>query len=110
MSPCRRVRDPNGVVTLDERLLRARLQDRVIDIDGRQVLHIQLRNLEPDAVFDVRHRADWDGHFLLTPEVPLLQEYVSDLVGLAVDDQPLDPSDISVGRTDVLSSPHGHLP
>jgi hypothetical protein len=80
-----------------------------MDVDGRQVLHLLLGDVEPDAVVDAGDRADRDGHFLASPQMPLLEEHMGHMVVSRVDDQALDPPDIAVGGVDVLVPAHGHL-
>ena len=46
---------------------------RVIDVHGRQVLHLLSGDVELDTVVDPSHGADRDSHFLAAPQVPLLE-------------------------------------
>jgi uncharacterized membrane protein YraQ (UPF0718 family) len=83
---------------------------RVIDVHGRQVLHLLLADAQPDAVAGAGHRANRDGYFPPAPEVALLQEHVRHVAAAAVDDEPLDPADVAVGGLDGVAAPHVHLP
>ena len=68
-------------------LLRA-LEVRVLNINGRQVLHLLLRYLEPDAVLDPGTACSMGMANSRWPlEVTLLQEHVGDLACLRVDDE-----------------------
>src|SRR5487761_548832 len=82
----------------------------VIDVHRRQVLHLLLADAQPDAAAGAGHRAHRDGHFPAAPQVTLLQEHVSHVPAVAVDDEPLDPADVAVGGRDGIAAPHVHLP
>ena len=69
----------------------------MIDVHRRQVLHVPLGDVEPDAVLDAGHGADRDGHLLAAPQVTLLQEHVAHMVAAGVDDQALDLADSAIG-------------
>ncbi len=84
------------------------------DVYGWQVLHVLLGDVELDAVLDVGHSADRDGHFSAAPQMPLLQEHVGYVLVGRVDDESLDSPDVAVGGMDVLArrtstSPRGTL-
>jgi len=82
-----------------------RLPAGVIDVDGRQVLHLLLGGAELDTVHTDRgHGGDRDGDFLAAPQVALLEEYVGHVVAARVDDKPLDLPDGAVGDMDVLAA------
>jgi hypothetical protein len=43
----------------------------MIDVHGRQVLHVLFGDVEADTVVDPRHGADRDSHVVAAPQVPL---------------------------------------
>jgi hypothetical protein len=81
----------------------------VIDVHGRQVLHVLLSDRELYAVAGAGHRADRDGHLLAAPQVTLLEEQVGHVAVARVDDQTLDQAYLTVGSVDGFAAAHGHL-
>jgi hypothetical protein len=57
----------------------------VIDVHGRQILHVLLGDGELDAFAGAGHRADRDSHFLTAPQMTLLQEHMGDVMAARVE-------------------------
>jgi len=76
----------------------------VIEVDGRQVLHVLPGDLELDAVVGAGHRRDRDGYFLAAPQVSLLEEHVGHVTAAGVDDEALDLADVPVSGLDVITA------
>ena len=70
--------------------------------DGRQVLHLLLGQVEPDPVLDLDHRADRDGDFLASPEMPLPEQHVGHPVVIRIDLAAVHPPDLPVEGMDGL--------
>ena len=81
----------------------------VIDVHGRQVLHLLLGDRELDAVAGAGHRADRDSYFLAAPQVALLEEHMGHVVIAGVDEEALDPADVAVGGVDRFAAADLHL-
>ena len=81
----------------------------VIGVHGRQVPHLLLGDVEPDAVHDPGDGANRDGHLPAAKQMPLLQQHVAYVVVARVDDKPLDSSDLAVGGIDALIAAHCDL-
>ena len=66
----------------------AALPAGVIDVHGRQVLHLLLGDVELDDVDDLGNDADRDDHLPAAKHMPLLQQHVAHMVVPRVDDKP----------------------
>ena len=65
-------------------------------ISWRQVFYLLLGQAEPDPVLDTGHRAGWDGDLLASPQMPLLEQHVGHPVVVRVDQEALDPPDLTI--------------
>jgi hypothetical protein len=81
----------------------------MLDIDCRQDSHVRLGDVQLDPFAETGHCADGERHFFATPEVPLLEEDMGHMVGLALDHKALHHSDLAIGRVDTITSVNSHL-
>src|ERR1700722_13753776 len=76
---------PSPPRPLSSRVSPAGAPVRVIDVHGRQVLHLLLGDREPDAAARAGHGADRDGYLLTAPQMALLEEHVGHVAAAPVD-------------------------
>src|SRR5437773_3031315 len=75
----------------------------------RQVFYLLLGQAEPDPVLHTGHRADRDGDLLTPPQMPLLEQHVGHPVVVRIDQEALDPPDLTVEGMDGLTPVHACL-
>jgi hypothetical protein len=68
----------------------------VVEVDGRQILYLLLGDAKADLRSKVHHGADGDCHFFAAPQMPFLEQNVSDVMVAGVDDEPLDFSNLTI--------------
>jgi hypothetical protein len=81
----------------------------VIDVHGRQVLHLLLGEVEPDSVLNSGHGTDRDGDFLVPPQMALLEQHVAHLVIARVDEEALHPPDVPIDGMDTVTGAELYL-
>jgi hypothetical protein len=77
---------------------------RVIDVHGRQILHLLLRDAEPDTATETSHLVERDSHVLVRPPVPLFDKHMGHLTVARVDAERMELPDVAVGRVDVVAA------
>jgi hypothetical protein len=80
-----------------------------IDVEGRQLLCVALRDVQADAVVDCGHGADRNSDFLAAPQMALLKEDMGYVVITRIENKPVDSPDGAVRGIDPLISSHLHL-
>jgi len=81
----------------------------VIDVHGRQVLHLLLGDVEPDSVLNSGHGTDRDGDFLVPPQMALLEQHVAHPVIARVDEEALHPPDVPIDGMDTVTGAELYL-
>src|SRR6266702_7781375 len=75
-------------------------------VGWRQVFYLLLGQAELDTVLDTGHRADRDRDLLAPPQMPLLEQHVGHPVVVRVDQEALDPPDLTVEGMDGITAVH----
>jgi hypothetical protein len=83
------------------------LAGRVIDVRGRQILHLLRGDVEVKSVrTDPSHRGTRDEHCPAAQQVALPEEHKGHAAGAGIDDDPLEVPDVAVLCVHVLTARH----